>query len=237
MKRDIAMYAVRGVLILVAVGYVFYDSMIPVLLLSPYVVFHVKSSIRERALKEERQLANAFKDGIVAVSFSLNVGYSIENAFREAAREMKLLHGEDSRIVSEFSYICNRLAQNDNIEDVLDDFADRSGVDDIAYFAEVFRFAKRSGGDLIAIARSTAAVINDKNEVEGEIETIISGKRMEQRVMNVIPFGIVLYLRLTSPEFVAPLYGNLIGIVAMTACLCVYVAALCIGKRIVDIRV
>ena len=33
------------------------------------------------------------------------------------------------------------------------DFAEESKVEDIMYFAEIFRYAKRSGGDLISIIR------------------------------------------------------------------------------------
>ena len=50
------------------------------------------------------------------------------------------------------------------------------------YFAEVFRYAKRSGGDLMAVIKNTAQIIQQKEEVMSEVDTIISGKKMEQRV-------------------------------------------------------
>ena len=104
-----------------------------------------------------------FKDGMQSVAFSLNSGYSIENAWKEAIVEMRLLYGENSEIVTEFQRIINRLERNENIEDVLEEFAKKSGVADIEYFAAVFRYAKRYGGDLIAIIRHTAETIREKN--------------------------------------------------------------------------
>lgn len=237
MRKEDIKYVIQACALLCAVGYVFYNSFIPILVLSPFIYFYVKQSRIEKRKKEEKQLAQAFKDGIVAVSVSLNVGYSIENAFKEATKEMEMLYGKESRISKEFRHICNRISQNDNIEDILEDFGAKSKVEDITYFAEVFKFAKRSGGDLIAIAKHTASVISDKNEVAREIETVISGKKMEQRVMNVIPFAIILYLRITSPEFVNPLYGNVVGIVVMTICLAVYVGAVILSSKIVDINI
>lgn len=227
----------QAVVIISAIGIIFYNSLIAALFLSPFIAVYVKQKKRAVRKKEEERLAQEFKDGIIAVSFSLNVGYSIENAFREAKKEMAVLYGEDSEISKEFGVICNRMSQNDNIEDILEDFAAKSKAEDILYFAEIFRYAKRSGGDLIAIIRNTAAIISDKNEVAKEINTIISGKKMEQKVMNAVPFGIIMYLRMTSPEFIEPLYGNITGISVMTACLIVYAAAFLLGRKITDIKV
>ena len=61
------------------------------------------------------------------------------------------MYGGDSDIVVKFKHIVIRLGQNENLEDILDDFAEESKVEDIMYFAEIFRYAKRSGGDLMAV--------------------------------------------------------------------------------------
>ena len=70
-----------------------------------------------------------------------------------------------------------------------------------------------------------------------EIDTIISGRKMEQKVMVCIPLGIIMYLRITSNGFVNMLYGNAAGIIVMTLCLMVYVAAVYMAVKIVDIKV
>ena len=55
--------------------------------------------------------------------------------------------------------------------------------------------------------------------------------------MSIMPFGIILYLKLTAREFIAPLYGNILGMSVMTVCLIVYVIADRWAKRIVNIDV
>ena len=234
--KDIRLW-LKSLFIPVAVGIIFYNSFLAVILLLPLCWVYVRIKKRELAKQEDERLAGAFKDGIIAVSFSLNVGYSIENAFREAYKEMQMLYGSESRIAKEFRIICNRMAQNENIEDIFMDFAEESKVEDIIYFAEIFRYAKRSGGDLISIIRNTTQIIQQKEEVLSEIDTIISGKRMEQRVMSIIPAAIVVYLKFTAAEFIQPLYGNMYGAVIMTVCLIVYVIADMWAKRIVNIEV
>ncbi len=234
---DSVKYAACGIVMVLATAYVFYDNLWMAVLMSPYVFFYVRERKREEKQEECKKLTLQFKDAMQSVSFALNVGYSIENAFREAVRELTPLYGEDSKIVAEFKSMIRRVEHNSNIEDVLLEFAERSGVEDITYFAEVFQYAKRSGGDLIAIIKNTASTISDKIEVEKEIQTVISGKKLEQKVMCAMPYGIIMYLRLASPQFIVSLYGNLMGMAIMTICLFVYLGANYMAKRIVNISV
>ena len=129
------------------------------------------------------------------------------------------------------------LAVNQPIEKLLYESAMRSGCEDIRNFSEVFLFAKRSGGDFQKIIQNTIHHISDKIEVEKEIQTVISAKKMEQKVMNVIPVFILFYLNLTSGDFLEPLYGNALGVCVMTGALMAYLGAIILAKRIMAIKV
>ena len=54
----------------------------------------------------------------------------------------KLYPGENSDIVNETGLIIKRLQMNENIESILKDFAERSGIEEIQHFADVFRFPR-----------------------------------------------------------------------------------------------
>ena len=70
-----------------------------------------------------------------AVSFALNTGYSIENSFAEALQELVMLYGQNAVIVADFNMIVNRIRRNENLEDILDDYAasNRNYKADLAY--------------------------------------------------------------------------------------------------------
>ena len=214
-------YILEGIIIVLAAAYIFYENVLMSFILSPYVYIHYRQRIKERIVHDKKNFKKKFKDGIIAVSFD----------------ELTLMYGGDSDIVVKFKHIVIRLGQNENLEDILDDFAEESKVEDIMYFAEIFRYAKRSGGDLMAVIKNTAQIIQQKEEVMSEVDTIISGKKMEQRVMSLIPAVIVIYLKVTAKEFIQPLYGNIAGIIIMTVCLAVYVVSDMWAKRIVNIEV
>ena len=253
--RNDYIYLLQAVLIVTAVSYVFYDSLIPVIIFSPYVIYHIKKQRFNERYQNDNELIRQFRDGMQAVSFALNTGYSIENSFAEALQELVMLYGQNAVIVADFNMIVNRIRRNENLEDILDDYAASTNLDDIKYFAEIFRYAKRSGGDVIGIIKickglslndsywvigiikQTSHIIHEKAEVQQQIDTIITGKRLEQRVMVCMPLVITLYLRLTSPEYIDVLYGNVMGIIVMTICLLIYAAAVMLSQKITDINI
>ena len=44
-------------------------------------------------------------------------------------------------------------------------------------------------------------MLGDKIDVKKEIETTLAAKKAEQMVMSLMPAGIIIYLKLTSPGF------------------------------------
>ena len=117
------------------------------------------------------------------------------------------------------------------------EIADRVKEEDVENFVTVFGAAKRLGGDSIAIIRHAADAIGEKMEVEREIQVMLTSKKLEFKIMCVIPFVIILYMRSAFPEFMAVLYGNLAGTLFMTICLMVYLTAYQLGKKMTQIEV
>lgn len=104
-------------------------------------------------------------------------------------------------ITEEFSYMEAGVRMNRPVELLLADMGRRSGIQDVDQFARVFAAAKRSGGELTDIISQTAGIIRDKIQVQEEIHTLTAARVFEQKIMNGIPFGIILYIDFTSPGF------------------------------------
>ena len=69
------------------------------------------------------------------------------------------------------------------------------------------------------------------------IEVVISARQLEQRIMNIVPFGILLYISAASEGFFDVLYRNAAGVVLMSICMAVYIGAVFLSGKIVDIEV
>ena len=90
---------------------------------------------------------------------------------------------------------------------------------------------------MVAIIKETSDSIAGKLDTRSEIAVLISSKRPEQNIMTMIPIGIILYIDLTSGGLLDPLYGNLTGILIMSVCLCIYGAAVMLGRKLIRIEV
>lgn len=194
---------------------------------------------RKKQLIHKRQdiLCRQFKDSIQCAASAMAAGYSIENAFREAYSEMKLQYGSDALMTEELRYMNSCLSLNIPLEQLLYDFAKRSGLEDVQSFCEVFVFAKRSGGDFIQIIHMTASRISEKNELIEAIQTEISGKRMEQKLMNLMPLFILLYVDVSFKGYLDGMYHNLAGALIMTICLAAWLGAYLLSEKIMSIRI
>ena len=140
-------------------------------------------------------------------------------------------------MAQEFENIIRHMQLNMPLEQLMEDLAQRSGIEEIVSFTQVFGFAKRSGGDMMKIFQDTVEKIRQKTDVEREIETVIAAKKTEQRIMDLVPFGILLYVGAASPEFLEPLYGNWSGALVMTVCLLGYAGAFFLSEKILAIQV
>ncbi|MDD2972328.1 MAG: hypothetical protein PHE02_09395 [Lachnospiraceae bacterium] len=230
-------YGITGMGIVSVLGSVFYHSWMGVLLLLWILPLYMKQKGKELCEKRKNHISQQFKEAIMTVAVNLRAGYSIENAFRESYQDSVLLFGKESDICQELAVIIKGLHNNVNLEALLYDFGRRSDVDTIKDFAEIFQIAKRMGGDLNRIIQDTVTVICEKIQVNNEIMTLLSAKKYEQKIMNLIPIFIVLYIRTTSPGFFDPLYHNPLGVIVMSICLGLYGVAYYLAQKITDIKI
>lgn len=212
---------------------IFYQSLLALLFLLPLGVIVPLTMRKTLCEKRREQLGAQFKDAILALSSALQTGYSAENAWREAWQEMICIYGEDGLITRELASMVKAISVNETPEQVLEEFAERSGIEEIRSFAQVFRLAKRSSGDLVSIIDSTSRTISEKLRVREEIVTLTTAKQLEQTIMSVIPAGIILYLRFAFEGFLDVLYEGIFGRVVMTICFGIYVIAVLVGRRMV----
>jgi len=235
--REILTFGMTGACLGAIIAYLFYGSFYVSLVLAPlsalaYLRWKKGALIRERRW----QLMVEFKDGMDSLLAALVAGYSMDHAVEEARKDLLLMYGKETLITEEFAHICHKLKLKIQLDDLLTDLGRRSQVEDIVTFAAIYSTARRSGGNLVQVMKRTANNIGEKMDIQREIMTMVAGKKMEANCMMVIPLLIVVYLNLFSPEFLAPLYGNLVGAAFMTACLILYGLAFLWSRKIMDIQ-
>lgn len=205
--------------VLMAVTYIFYKNAAVSLFSAPLSFVYLKARNKTLMERRKRMLTEQFRYAMTSLSSSLIAGKSVENAFHEALTDLKALFPHhDVCIIREISLISRRIGNGEPLENALSDFARRSAVDEIAHFTDVFNVCKRTGGDLVEVVRRTSRILNEKLEIQQNISAMLAQKRLEAKMLGMIPFGIIAFLSFSAPDYMEPLYAGT-GRIVMTVAL------------------
>lgn len=204
-----------------------------VFMLAGVVAARVFLPIREEQLKSQRQmvLRSQFRSLMESLATSMTVD-TVEQSFRTAYQDMIIQYGEEAYITKEMREIVAAGNNEIGLEPMLDDFAKRSGCEDIQDFSDVFSACRRRGGKIAQIVRQTHDIIGEKMEIEDEITSKMSSNQVELNVITVAPLAIVLMLRLTNQTFAAN-FATPVGVLVITVALGLFYLAYRMGQKIV----
>lgn len=196
-----------------------------------FVPMRVKSVIGKR----RKELNHQFRDMLEALTTSLGAGKNVNDSFFAVYEDMKVQYDSDAYILKELEVIISGIHNNVAIEDVLQDFGNRSDIDDIKSFANVFKISYRKGGNIKDIISNTHNILSDKMEIAEDIETLVTSNKMEQNIMIVMPIALIGVIKMMSPEFAAN-FVTPTGIISTTVSIVIFVVAYFVGKAVLDIK-
>jgi len=236
-RKELLLYGFWAVGIVLFFSYFFYRSLWAAIPLIPVGIFFLERKRKELSKKQQNILKLQFKEMILCVSAGMRAGYSAENAIRESYKDMVRMFGGKSLICRELQYMIGGMNNNIPIEKLLYGFGNRSGIGEIREFGDIFSISKKNGGNIGQVITETVEIISRKLEVDREIETLVSAKKLEQNIMNMVPFFILVYVNTTSKGFFQMLYHNLAGNMIMTIGVIVYISSIFLEDKIMNIQV
>lgn len=232
------MYTALAAIFIYITAFVFYRSHLISLLLLPLSLVYPRIRKGQLLVKRKRELCLQFKDMLYSLNSSLTAGKSMENAFKDALRDLSVLYpGPQEYIILEVEQMTRRLEMNETVEGVISDFAVRTGLEDIENFSDVFQICKRSGANIAEVVRNTSGIINDRIEIRQEIEMLLAQRKFEQKVLNVMPLLLILLLSVSASDYMEPVFTTMAGRLVMTAAIGLLASAWFISSRIMNIKI
>lgn len=184
--------------------------------------------------KRKKELVFQFKDMLESLTSSYSAGKNTRDAFIDCLGDMRNMYGDDGDIVKELKIIVSGMENNVNIERLLLDFADRSDLDDVESFANVFDVSLRQGADIKNIISSTSDIISDKIDIELDMNTLLASNKNELNVMMIMPLIISLSLKGMSGDT----FGNTgVTVIAKVVAVVMFIVAYKMGQKVTDIKI
>lgn len=228
----------KGMILGIILSLLFYNSIFGVIILLPYLPIYYKNEKKQLEQKKRDQLKQEFEQFIKLITKGLELGYSLEKCVEVSKREYEqMIDMKKTPMIQQLEVFDRKLQMNIPIQQIFDDFGKESQLEEIENFAQIIDTARKTGGNLPAILRRTSQVMAEKEQVYQEIITMMSAKRMEQKVMTWMPIGILAYMRLTSGSYMNSLYDNGIGIIIATFGLIFIWIAKMWAEKIISIKI
>ena len=214
-------------------GYIYFDDPAAglVIFLCLYGAYPAYKRSEER--KRKQVLLVQFKDLLYSLSASLSLGRNMKQALEESLSFWGNTYDEKDPMIIEVNKMLKEIKET-NAQDikVLRDFADRSGIPDITDFVNVYENLRITGGDMPGAIQRAASVIGDKITMEKELNTALSEKLAEGRIVGAAPFIMTAAMKFFSPSYMQPIYETSAGMAVAFMSLVLSAAALLMIERI-----
>lgn len=199
-------------------------------IITSFIAIRVMRNSKQQNRSNELRLQ--FRDLLESLSNSFTVGKNASAAFVSAYDDMYVEHGPKAYITKELALINSaHTNQGYEIGELLVDFANRSGSEDVRSFSSVFGVCTNLAGDVGRVVRETRDIINDKIEVELEIQTMVKGQKSQLNILAVMPILVGVLMRVTNMVSNGPL------VIAIKAgALVLFGFAYWLGTKITDIK-
>lgn len=151
--------------------------------------------LRRKRDKRIKTLVAQLPDALDLMARGLRVGHPLNATISAVARDMV------DPIASEFGIMEDQIAYGDDLVGAFRDFADRIGVEDVAYLATGVAIQNGTGGDLARILGTLAKVIRGRITMRRRILAISAEGRLTAVFMSLLPVFIFGMTSVTSPTY------------------------------------
>jgi len=224
------------IIAIIIISILFFNSLIITIIssISSFLFIKPLKKLHNQKLLKRRE--NEFMIFIYSLSSLLSIGKSFESAFMTSVIEMQN-EGSVYVLLKDLEHIIVCFEMNMSITDALSTLTTKYPIETLLNFSKIVEVAIIQGGSIESIIESTVTMIREKNDVENELEVIITQKKFELIILlSFVPL-MILYLRIVTSDFEDLMYGSISGKGIMLICLLLYLASGYIGKKIVSIKV
>ena len=237
-KKEERSFYILLLLISLSTGFLYFGNILfglPLMLLAPKFK---KMYEKYRAEKQQKELRSQFKDVLYSLSASFAAGRQMSTALSEAAENIALLYPSGSDMENELRYMVRGIFESRLSEEgLLSDFAARSRVEDIENFSEVYLTCRSTGADVERVVSRAAENLMEKMEIEKTIEVLSSQKKLEGKIISLMPAAVLLFLNLLSPDYISMLYESILGRIIMAVSLGINAVSYYMIMRMTNVKV
>ncbi len=161
--------------------------------------------------RRQAAFADQLDDSLQLMASSLRAGHSLLRAVDAVSTEAAAPTSE------EFARIVNETRVGRDLGDALDEVAERMDSDDFRWVAQAIGIHREVGGNLAEVLDTVGHTIRERNAIRRQVKALSAEGKLSAVVLMALPFGIVGFLSVTNPAYLAGFTEGLAGYLMIAA--------------------
>jgi len=167
--------------------------------------------------RRRAKFADQLPDMLQFVAGSLRSGFSLGQGLDAAVRE------DTQPVAGEFSRALQESRIGVDVEDALDQVADRMESADLRWTVIAIRIQRETGGNLAEVLGNTVETMRERAMLKRHVRALSAEGRLSALILVSLPIFIGGWIFLTRRSYLRPMYTSTVGIILLI------IAALMIG--------
>jgi len=167
--------------------------------------------------RRRARFADQLPDMLQFVAGSLRSGFSLGQGLDAAVRE------DTQPVAGEFSRALQESRIGVDVEDALDQVADRMESADLRWTVIAIRIQRETGGNLAEVLGNTVETMRERAMLKRHVRALSAEGRLSALILVSLPIFIGGWIFLTRRSYLRPMYTSTVGIILLI------IAALMIG--------
>jgi tight adherence protein B len=183
--------------------------------------------LKFRAARRRAAFADQLDDSLQLMASSLRAGHSLLRAVDSVSNEAAAPTSE------EFARIVNETRVGRDLNDALEEVAERMGSDDFTWVAQAIAIHREVGGNLAEVLDVVGNTIRERNAIRRQVKALSAEGKLSAVVLMALPFGIIGFISMTNPGYLAKFTESAAGYgMLAVAALMMTVGALWLRKTV-----
>jgi tight adherence protein B len=169
------------------------------------IVIRLKISRRARAFEEQ------LPDTLQLLAGSLRSGFSLNQALVGVVR-----NGTEPA-AGEFARVLTEVRLGTELEQAMDDVADRMRCDDLHWVVMAIRISREVGGNLAEVLQNTVATMRERAGLRRHVRALTAEGRLSAKILIGLPLLMAGYMLLFRHGYLNPLVNTAVGVGMLAA--------------------
>jgi tight adherence protein B len=208
--QDVVLLVIAGALVAGALGVVLAGPLVG-LALGILVPVLAKIGVSVLASRRQKAFADQLDDSLQLMASGLRAGHSLLQALNSVASE-----AEQPTSV-EFARVINETRVGREVVHSLDETARRMKSEDFAWVTQAIAINREVGGNLAEVLDGVGHTIRERNQIRRQVKALSAEGRLSALVLIALPLGVLAFLSVTNPAYLAKFTDGLPGYAMIAA--------------------